>query len=512
MTSWKIRKKRVTKKGENSLNGTILGKLNNSLLIQNNKTRPNRNIIVFGGPGSYKSQAVVLTNVFHETENSIVVTSTKGEVYEKTVAIKIKQGYTPYVVNFDDMRHSNRYNPLDYIYRDVDASIVANQIVASSNRESKKDIWFYSQQALLKALILYILHESLPEDRNLPGVTRFLQAYDTRKNKQGLSELDKQFEKLDMSHPARRAYDLGFKKANGELQGSIIISLLTSIADFVDDEVGNFSSFSDFDLKEIGRRKIILYIIIPALKATFENLVNLFISQLFEQLYDLAAENHDKLPLCVDFIFDEFVNLGKFENYENFLATCRGYGIGVTTLCQSLTQLQAKYGRDKAESILGNNAIKMCLNAANETTAKYFSGLLGKSTVKVETGSESINKSGNESRSISDNYNYTSRALMNPDEIMRMKDKEAILVFTNEGAIKVQKACQFELFPGADSNVANQRNYEGKPDESQLKSFQKKTDAFMKGVRSQINNTQSDEELAKEFDMNFIDHADEFFI
>lgn len=494
------------------MNGTILGMLDNSLLIQNNDTRPNRNIFVFGGPGSYKTQAVVMTNIFNETENSIVVTSTKGNVYEKTVSVKLKQGYAPYVINFDSMRNSNRYNPLDYVYRDIDASTVANRIVASANRDSRKDVWYYSQQALLKALILYVLYESLPEDRNLPGITRFLQAFDTKKNKQGVSELDKQFAKLDINHPARRAYDLGFKKSMGEMQGSIITSLLTTIADFVDEEVGAFSSFSDFDLKDIGRRKIILYIIMPAINRTFENLANLFMSQLFEQLYDLASENHDHLPLCVDFILDEFTNLGKFEIYEEFLATCREYGIGVTTLCQSLTQLQAMYGRDKAESILGNCAVKMCLNAANETTAKYFSNELGKATVKVKTGSESVSRSTTESRSMSDSYNYTSRSLMNPDEIANMKADEAILTFITERAIKVKKACQFNLFPGADSiNVANQREYVGKPDESQVKKFQIKTKDFMNGIKGQIRQMQSDEELAKEYDMNFIDCAEEFF-
>lgn len=495
-----------------TLNGTILGMIGNSIFYQNNDTEPNRNIIAFGGPGSYKTQAVVLTNVYAETENSIVVTSTKGGVYEKTVALKIKQGYTPYVINFDDMRHSNRYNPFDYITRDIDAATVANKIVESGNKESRKDIWFYSQQALLKSLILYVLHESLPEDRNLPGVTRFLQTFDTNKNKQGLSELDKQFVKLDFNHPARRAYELGFKKAQGEMQGSIIMSLLTTIADYVDEEVGNFVSFSDFDLKDIGKRKIILYIIMPTMKNAFENLSTLFLSQLFEQLYELASENHDRLPLCVDFILDEFTNLGKFPKYEEFLATCREYGIGVTTICQSLTQLQDKYGRDRAESILGNNAVKMCLNASNETTAKYFSDLLGKATVKVETGSESVSKSGTESRSSSDSYSYTSRSLMTPDEIMNMKSDEAVLTFAAKGAMKVKKACQFHLFPGADSmNVANQKEYIGKADESQLLKFNRKTREFMDGVRTQVAQTQSDYESSQEFDISLIDGADEFF-
>lgn len=481
------------------MNGTILGKVGNSLLMQHNGTKPNRNIIVFGGPGSYKTQSVVITNVFAETENSIIVTDPKAaEVYESTVFIKRRQGYTPYVINFDDMRHSNRYNPLDYVARDIDASTVANKIVESSNKDAKKDIWYYSQRSLLKALILYVLHESMPEDRNLQGVTRFLQAFSPEKNKDGKSELDQQFERLDISHPARRAYDLGFKKALGELQSSIIVSLLTTIADFVDDEVSYFTGFSDFDLKDLGRRKIILYIIIPPMNNAFESLTNLFLSQLFQQLYDLAAENHARLPNSIDFILDEFVNLGKFPNYEEFLATCRGYGIGVTTICQSLTQLQDKYGWDRAESILGNNAVKMCLNAANKTTATYFSGLIGKATVKVETGSESHSRSDRESHSTNDSYNYISRDLMTADELSKMPPDESIIVFSNKNPIRLKKAFQFEVFPGASDNIVSHKEYEGKPDKAQIKKLQEKTTAFMHKSEARITQTQSDDDLINE--------------
>ena len=485
------------------MNGTILGKIGNSLLMQNNNTKPNRNIIVFGGPGSYKTQSVVITNTLAETENSIVTIDPKAEVFENTVAIKIRQGYTPYVINFDDMRHSNRYNPLDYIARDIDATTVANKIVESSNKDAKKDIWYYSQRALLKALILYVLHESMPEDRNLRGVTYFLQAFNPEKNKEGKSELDQQFERLDIGHPARRAYDLGFKKATGELQSSIIVSLLTTISDFVDEEVGHFTGFSDFDLKDIGRRKIILYIIIPPMNNAFESLTNLFISQLFQQLYNLGAENNARLPNSVDFILDEFVNLGKFPNYEEFLATCRGYGIGVTTVCQSLTQLQDKYGRDKAESILGNNAIKMCLNAANKTTATYFSGLLGKATVKVETGSQSVSRSERESRSTSDSYSYISRDLMTADEISKMAPEDAIIIFSNKNPVKVKKAFQFEIFPGVcEKNTVSHKEYTGSTDESQVRKQKAKESAFMNKSEKRISQTQSDSDLLAELDQD----------
>ena len=455
------------------MNGTILGIVDKRIVYQNNSTKPNRNIFVVGGPGSYKTQSVVITNLFNETENSIVVTDPKGELYEKTAGIKLAQGYQVHVVNFANMAHSDRYNPFDYIQRDIQAETVATKIVQSENAEGKKDVWFSTQRQLLKALILFVMNHRSPEQRNLAGVTQVLQENDVEAEEKGAdSPLDTLFLDLTMTDPARRAYELGFKKAKGEMKASIIESLLATISKFVDKEVANFTSFSDFDLKEIGKAKVVLYVIIPVMDNTYESFINLFFSQLFDELYKLAADHHAKLPHQVDFILDEFVNLGKFPKYEEFLATCRGYGIGVTTICQTLTQLQALYGKDKAESILGNHAVKICLNAANDVTAKYFSDLLGKSTVKVETGSESTSHSKEESHSKSDSYSYTSRSLMTPDEIMRMPDTQSLLIFSNQRPIKATKAFQFKLFPGADHLVKlKQNDYTSEPSGSQVTKF-----------------------------------------
>ena len=145
------------------MNGTILGVLDNKIIYQDNTTKPNRNVMVIGGSGSYKTQSVVITNLFNETKNSIVVTDPKGELYEKTAGIKLAQGYEVHVVNFANMAHSDRYNPFDYIERDIQAESVATKIVQSENAEGKKDVWFSTQRQLLKALILFVMKERSPE-------------------------------------------------------------------------------------------------------------------------------------------------------------------------------------------------------------------------------------------------------------------------------------------------------------------------------------------------------------
>lgn len=478
------------------MNGTILGVLDNKIIYQDNTIKPNRNVMVIGGSGSYKTQSVVITNLFNETKNSIVVTDPKGELYEKTAGIKLAQGYEVHVVNFANMAHSDRYNPFDYIERDIQAESVATKIVQSENAEGKKDVWFSTQRQLLKALILFVMKERSPEQRNLAGVINVLQTFDSEPiNKDENSDLDNLFLALKITHPARIAYELGFKKAKGEMKASIISSLLATISKFTDEEVSNFTSISDFHLQDIGRKKIVLYVIIPVMDNTYESFINLFFSQMFDELYKLASSNGAKLPQEVDFILDEFVNLGKFPKYEEFLATCRGYGIGVTTICQTLTQLQSLYGKEKAESILGNHAVKICLNASNEATAKYFSELLGKSTVKVETGSESTSHSKETSTSKSDSYSYTSRQLMTPDEIIRMPDTQSLLIFTNQKPIKATKAFQFKLFPDADSKVKLEQNkYVGITSKSQLEKYNDLSVKWEEKLKSLKNITVTEEE------------------
>lgn len=258
------------------MSGTILGKLNKNYIIQPTESKPNRNIMVVGGPGSYKTQGFVITNVLNESENSIVVTDPKGEVYEHTAQFKEEQGYDVHVINFSKMEHSDRYNPIDYVNKDTEATNVATKIVDSSNKDGKKDVWYYSQRSLLSALILYVKREMPPEKRNMAGLVNFLQEHDSNSSDDEDSELDKAFLKLEITHPARKLYELGFAKSRGDMKGSIIVSLLTTISDYINETVAEFTSFSDFDLQDIGNKKTMLYVVIPPMDTSWEGLTNIF--------------------------------------------------------------------------------------------------------------------------------------------------------------------------------------------------------------------------------------------
>ncbi|WP_110925965.1 VirD4-like conjugal transfer protein, CD1115 family [Bacillus massiliglaciei] len=484
---------------ERSTSGIIMGIKDGKALIQHEKSKlANRNQYVVGGPGSFKTQSYVLSNMINITDCSLVVTDPKGEVYEKTAKIKEAQGYEVRVVNFKNMALSDHYNPFGYVRRDLDATTVANTIVSAKNDPKRKDIWFNAQLGLLKALILYAKTEFHPDKRNMEGILDFLQEFDPEANEEGHSELDEKFMDLDKRHPARRSYELGFKKSQEKTRASIIISLLTTIGDYVDDEVAAFTSSNDFFFEDIGTRKVALYVLIPTMDSTWEGLINLFFTQMFQELYILGDKNGAKLPVPTVFLLDEFPNLGKFNNYEEFLATCRGYRIACCTILQNNTQLMDKYGKDKAESILGNCAVKICLGNVNDTTAAYFSNLMGKATVKVETGGKSISRGGpggTGNSSSSSNFSYSQRSLMNADEILTMPEKDSLILIAGKYPIKAKKAIQFELYPGlVDEYEVSQMDYQRKTSQAALNAHEKEIAAF----EAQMANLAANEDFNEE--------------
>ncbi len=505
------------------MTGTIIGMHNNKAIVQHNDSKPNRNILVVGGPGSYKTQSVVLTNILNETENSIVVTDVKGEITESTLKIKQMQGYETYVVNFTNMSASNRVNNLDYVEKDRDAHTVASTIVDSANKDGKKDVWYYSQLALLKALILYVKYEEHPSKRNLGGILDFLQEFDTEKDEDtNESSLDRQFNVLDKRHPARRSYELGFKKSKGEMQGSIIVSLLTTLSTYVDEEVDHFTAFSDFHFQDIGKKKTVLYVIIPTMDNSWEGLTNLLFTQMFDELYKLASKHYAKLPVNVNFMLDEFVNLGKFPLFEEFLSTCRGYGIGVTTIIQSIPQLIDKYNENKAEAIIGSCATKILLNAPNKKTAEYVKSLLDKATVRVDTENETKQHGGDDSSkgSTSEGYNYIGRDLMTSQELTQMPEDQSIILVSNKHPIKAKKAFQFKMFPNYTEKFKfSQTEYVGEPSQEQLMRYEEEVKNYESNLeqrnkdKAQIQDEidQKREKQNKEKEESMLEEAESLF-
>ena len=450
---------------------TILGKFNSKLIVQHGKsTAPNRNVFVAGGPGSFKSAGYVVPNVIFKENSSIVVTDPKGELYEQTARIKRAQGYNVRVVNFKNFLSSDRYNFMDYVSRDREANSAAFCLASSSgNNDSQEgDIWFKTSKDLLKSLILYVVHEFPPGYRNMENLLEFIQNNQAASgdSNEKESNLDKRFLELEVNHPARKSYELGFKQSEERTRSSILITFMSNISSFIEEDISAFTSESDFFLSDVAKEKTIIYVILPIMGQEHSALSSLFFTQMFDQLYKLGDANNAKVPYPVDFILDEFPNIGKLPNYEEFIASCRGYNISVSTIVQSLTQLNDKYGKDKAESILGNHATKLCLGNVNTATAEYFQKELGNTTVEFETSSSSSSSGqDNKSTSSSTNKSYAGRSLMNIDEIESMDRDIALLLTSGKHPAKVEKVKHFIAFPDLVENFqAKQNQYERKRD------------------------------------------------
>ncbi|UBH09799.1 VirD4-like conjugal transfer protein, CD1115 family [Macrococcus armenti] len=441
---------------------TVLGELDRKLIIQDFDTHcPNRNIFVVGGPGSSKSSGYVIPNIIMKTDESIVTIDPKGEIYENTAKIKKMQGFDVRVVNFKNFLASDRQNFFDYIDKDSDASIVAEMIVrASGDSKTKKDVWYKASVGLLNAIILYIKYEFEPKKRNMENLIKFIQNNKPKaEGKDGVAELDKRFAELPIDHPAREKYEFGFDVSEDRTRASILLTFVSDLSSYIDKEVRSYSSDSDFDLKDIGRKKTIVYVMLPVLGNTVQSLSSLFFTQLFQQLYRLGDNNGAKLPYPVSFLLDEFPNIGVIPDYEETLATCRGYGISISTIVQNISQLTDKYGKEKASSILGNHAVILCLGNVEIDTAEYIKKELGNTTVEFETSGQS-SSSGKDSSSKSSNKNvsYTSRPLMNTDEITALPQNQAILITKNSHPAKINKIAYYKLFPGLTEKYMSRQN------------------------------------------------------
>lgn len=419
--------------------GIIFGLVGNKPLILPEDTDiPNRNIFLLGSPGAGKTQSYLLTNLLHEQHRSIVVTDPKGEIFETTAKFKQEQGYQVHLINFSEMQISDRYNPLDYIFKEVDAEQVATTIVMNAGGEKQdNDFWTRAEIALLKTLLLYVRLEC-PEEANFAKVKEILTVHG-RTPKQ----MDAFFNELPSDHPAYQAY-LIVRMAEDRTRASIFISLGITLSKFDAKDVRAFTQKSDFSLDDIGKKKMVVYCVLPIADSTWEPLTSTFFTQLFQRLYSVADHNYNKLPVKVNILLDEFVNIGKLPRFEQILATCRSYGISISTIVQSIGQLIDLYTKEKAEGIIGNCSLRYLLGVSDKMTAEYFSELIGKTTIQTRSTSE--NKGKEETSSLS--KQYTERLLLTPDELTRMDRDEGILLTTGIYPVKLRKTYQWKFFKG----------------------------------------------------------------
>ena len=407
----------------------------NKILTQNvriglngRKHRRNLNVMIVGGSGSGKTRFYAKPNVM-QANTSFVVLDPKGEILRDTGNLLKENGYEIKVLDLINMHLSHCYNPFAYLKDDKDVlKLVTNLIRNTTPKGSNTNdpFWERSETALLEALILYLLYEAPPEEKNFPMVMEMIAAAEVREEDETYqSPLDELFERLEMREPehlAVKQYNI-FKLAAGKTAKSILISLGVRLEKFNLASIAGITTADELELSSIGEKKTALFAVIPDNDSSFNFIVGMLYTQLFQQLYFLADHVYDgRLPVHVHFVMDEFSNVALPDEFDKLLSTMRSREISVSIILQNLAQLKALF-KDTWESIVGNCDEFLYLGGNEQSTHKYVSELLGKETI------DSYNTSESRGREVSHGLNYQKlgKELMTQDEIAVMDGGKCIL-------------------------------------------------------------------------------------
>ena len=434
---------------------------NNVLLTQTERltmnSRPkhpkyarNKNVIVIGGSGSGKTRFYVKPNLMQMSPNvSYVVTDPKGTILVecgkmlKKGSPKMKDGkpvrdskgnvvYEPYkikVLNTINFKKSMHYNPFMYIRSEKDILKLVNTIIANTKGEGEKsseDFWIKAERLLYCALIGYIYYEAPEEEQNFSTLLEFINASEAREDdeefKNAVDELFEELEREKPEHFAVRQYKK-YKLAAGKTAKSILISCGARLAPFDIAELRELTSYDEMELDMLGDQRTAMFVIISDTDDTFNFIVAIMYTQLFNLLCDRADDVYGgRLPYHVRLLLDEFANIGQIPKFDKLIATIRSREISASIILQSQSQLKAIY-KDNADTIAGNCDTTLFLGGKEKTTLKEMSEILGKETI------DSFNTSENRGREVSHGLNYQKlgKQLMTEDEIAVMDGGKCIL-------------------------------------------------------------------------------------
>jgi len=419
----------------------------NKILTQNvrigldgRKHKRNLNVMVVGGSGSGKTRFYAKPNVM-QANTSFVILDPKGEILRDTGNLLKAKGYEIKVLDLINMHLSHCYNPFAYLKDDKDVlKLVTNLIRNTTPKGSNTNdpFWERSETALLEALILYLLYEAPKNEQNFPMVMEMIAAAEVREDDETYqSPLDELFERLAMREPehlAVKQYNI-FKLAAGKTAKSILISLGVRLEKFNLSTIAGITTTDEMELPSIGEKKTALFAVIPDNDSSFNFIVGMLYTQLFQQLYYLADHIHGgRLPLHVHFVMDEFSNVALPDEFDKLLSTMRSREISVSVILQNLAQLKALF-KDSWESIVGNCDEFLYLGGNEQSTHKYVSELLGKETIDMNTYGQSKGRNG----SYSTNYQLSGRELLTPDEVRMLDNRYALLFIRGERAIQDDK-------------------------------------------------------------------------
>lgn len=424
----RINAKYATRKNEDPFLNKILTQ-NVAISFMVRRHRRNLNILVIGGSGAGKTRFFALPNILNGN-CSFIILDPKGEILRTVGHVLESMGYEVKVLELLHMERSHCYNPFDYLRNVDDIQRLVSNIFASSTpkgAQSQDPFWDNAASILLKAVICLLWFEAPKEEQNFEMVLEVLRSAQVKEEDESFqSPMDLLFEKVrdkDPGHIAVKFYD-DFKQAAGKTMKSILITLLSKLEKFNIPSLAQLTMTDEMDLRSIGKRKTAVFAIIPDNDTSFNFLVSILYTQLFQMLFEEAdLSPNGRLPVHVHFVMDEFANVALPSDFDKLLATMRSREISVSIILQNLAQLKALYEKEW-ESIVGNCDEFLYLGGNEQSTHEYVSKLLGKETIDTNTYGQSKGRNG----SYSTNYQATGRELKTSDE-MRMLDNQYALLF-----------------------------------------------------------------------------------
>ena len=393
----------------------------------NPKYARNKNVLVIGGSGSGKTRFYVKPNLM-QMHSSYCVTDPKGTIVLECGKMLEDNGYEIKILNTINFKKSMKYNPFAYLRSEKDILKLVQTIIANTKGEGEKageDFWVKAEKLYYTALIGYIFYEAPREEKNFATLLDMIDASEVREDDETyMNPIDRLFEALEKKEPTHFAVKQykKYKLAAGKTAKSILISCGARLAPFDIRELRDLMSEDELELDTLGDRKTALFVIISDTDDTFNFVVSIMYSQLFNLLCDKADDEYGgRLPVHVRCLLDEFANIGLIPKFEKLIATIRSREISASIILQAQSQLKAIY-KDNADTIVGNCDSTLFLGGKEKTTLKELSETLGKETIDLYNTSETRSNQ----KSFGLNYQKTGKELMSQDEITVMDGGKCI--------------------------------------------------------------------------------------
>jgi type IV secretion system protein VirD4 len=387
----------------------------------------NKNVLIVGGSGSGKTRFWIKPNLL-QLHSSYVLTDPKGTLIGEVGGLFVKAGYKVKVFNTINFKKSMHFNPFNYIHSETDILKLVTTLMANTKGEGTPGdpFWEKSERLLYTALIGLIYYEAPEEEKNFNTLVEFINSMEIREDDESFKNaVDIMFERLEKKNPnhfAVRQY-AKYRLAAGKTAKSILVSCGARLAPFDVESVREIVSFDELELDKIGDRKTILFLIMSDTDSTFNFLISIIYTQLFNLLCEKADDVYGgRLPVHVRCLIDEAANIGQIPNLEKLMATIRSREISAALVLQAKSQLKAIY-KDNSETIIGNCDSQIFLGGSEQTTLKDLNTMLGKETIDMYNTGESRGQS----QSYNMNYQKLGHDLMSVDELAVMDGSKCIV-------------------------------------------------------------------------------------